>query len=105
MSNDFTGVSSFTGQVDAYTDGAQGFQMTDVDGRMELTFDEVDVSDGGVTLSIDAFIQSTGWETADFVRIWIVADGGEVDLLNTTGQDIDNLGIEDQWITYTLDLD
>ncbi len=39
------------------------------------------------------------------VRIWVVADGGEVDLLNTTGQDIDNLGIEDQWITYTLDLD
>ncbi len=35
-----------------YTDGAQGFQMTDVDGRMELTFDEVDVSDGGVALSI-----------------------------------------------------
>ena len=39
------------------------------------------------------------------MRIWVVADGGEVDLLNTTGQDIDNLGIEDQWITYTLDLD
>lgn len=105
LSNDFTGVSSYTGTVDAFTDGAQGFQMTDVDGRMELTFDEVDVSDGGVTLSIDAFIQSTGWEDADLVRIWVVADGGEVDLLNTTGQDIDNLGIEDQWITYTLDLD
>ena len=105
LSNDFTGVSSYTGTVGAFTDGAQGFQMTDVDGLMELTFDEVDVSDGGVTLSIDAFIQSTGWEVADLVRIWIVADGGEVDLLNTTGQDIDNLGIEDQWITYTLDLD
>ena len=105
LSNDYTGVSSFTGTVDAFTDGAQGFQMTDVDGRMELTFDEVDVSDGGVALSIDAFVQSTGWEAADLVRIWVVADGGEVDLLNTTGQDIDNLGIEDQWITYTLDLD
>ncbi|MCH1575412.1 MAG: lamin tail domain-containing protein, partial [Flavobacteriales bacterium] len=105
LSNDYTGVSSFTGTVDAFTDGAQGFQMTDIDGRMEVTFDEVDVSDGGVTLSIDAFVQSTGWESADLVRIWVVADGGEVDLLNTAGQDIDNLGIEDQWITYTLDLD
>ena len=105
LANDFTGVSSFTGTVDAFTDGSQGFQMTDVDGLMELTFDEVDVSSGGVTLSIDAFAQSTGWEAADLIRIWVVADGGEVDLLNTTGQDIDNLGIEGQWITYTLDLD
>jgi hypothetical protein len=105
LSNDFTGVSSYTGTVGAFTDGAQGFQMTDIDGLMEVTFDEVDVSSGGVTLSIDAFAQSTGWESADLIRIWVVADGGEVDLLNTTGQDIDNLGIEGQWITYTLDLD
>ncbi|MBL6645177.1 MAG: HYR domain-containing protein [Flavobacteriales bacterium] len=105
---DFVGVTSFTGAVGAYTDGSQGFQMQDTDGIMELVFDNVDVSTGGVTLTLDYFVQSTGWETSnpeDIIRIWVVTDGGEVDLLNTQGQDIDNLGIEGQWNMASLDLD
>ena len=102
---DYVGVSSFTGVVDAYTDGAQGFQFQDTDGIMELVLDNVDVSAGGVTLTLDAFVQSTGWETGDRIRIWVVADGGEVDLLDTDYQDIDGLGLEGQWNAFSLDLD
>jgi hypothetical protein len=102
---DFVGVTNFTGTVGAYTDGGQGFQMQDTDGIMELVLDAVDVSAGGVTLTLDYFPQSTGWETGDRIRIWVVADGGEVDLVDTDYQDIDNLGIEGQWNIASLDLD
>jgi len=102
---DYVGVTSFTGAVGAYTDGAQGFQMQDTDGIMELVLDAVDVSAGGVTLTLDYFPQSTGWETGDRIRIWVVADGGEVDLVDTDYQDIDGLGIEGQWNIASLDLD
>ena len=102
---DFVGATGFTGVVGAFTDGSQGFQMQDTDGIMEVVFDNVDVSQGGVTLSIDYFPQSTGWETADRIRIWVVADGGEIDLVDTDYEDIDGLGIEGMWNTATLDLD
>ena len=102
---DYVGVTSFTGAVGAFTDGSQGFQMQDTDGIMEVVFDNVDVSMGGVTLTLDYFPQSTGWETGDRIRIWVVADGGEIDLVDTDYQDIDGLGIEGQWNLATLDLD
>jgi len=102
---DYVGVTSFTGAVGAFTDGGQGFQMQDTDGIMELVLDAVDVSAGGVTLTLDYFVQSTGWETGDRIHIWVVADGGEVDLVDTDYQDIDGLGLEGQWNLASLDLD
>ena len=102
---DYVGVTSFTGAVGSYTDGSQGFQMQDTDGIMEVVFDNVDVSMGGVTLTLDYFPQSTGWETSDRIHIWVVTDGNEIDLVDTEGQDIDNLGIEGQWNVASLDLD
>lgn len=34
---DFVGVTSFTGTVGSFTDGSQGYQMSDMDGRMVLS--------------------------------------------------------------------
>ena len=102
---DYVGVTNFTGAVGAYTDGSQGFQMQDTDGIMEVVFDNVDVSMGGVTLTLDYYPQATGWEISDRIHIWVVTDGGEIDLVDTDNQDIDNLGIEGQWNVATLDLD
>ena len=95
-----------TDNAASYPDGSQGFQLSDIDGKVIVTMDAVDIS--GVTsseLTVQYFLQSTSWETSDVVRIWVVADGStELDLLDTTSQDIDSLGIEGSWNTLTQDL-
>ncbi|MCR8548988.1 ExeM/NucH family extracellular endonuclease [Salipiger sp. P9] len=102
---DYIGVQNFAGTVGAYTDGAQGYEMQDADGLLRMTFDAVDLSDvGAVTVSLDAFLQSTGWEADDLVNIYVLTDQGTVSLLDSTGQDIDDMGIEGAWMTLTAEL-
>ncbi len=107
---DFVGATDFTGTVGSFTDGTQGFQMSDADGTMRTSFDTVAVPAGAPrtlvewSVCLDLFVQETGWESDDRIRIWVVAGGNEIDLLNTTGSDIDDLGIEGGWDTLTLDL-
>jgi hypothetical protein len=109
---DFVGATNFTGTVGAFTDGVQGFQMQDADGLMRTSFDTV-MNPGALfnsrvetewSVCIDFFIQSTGWEADDRIRIWVESTGVEMDILNTMGADIDDLDIEDRWITAELDL-
>ena len=51
------------------------------------------------------FVASTGWEADDAIVIDIVVDGGVVvSILDTTGQDIDDLGIEGLWLNWLQDL-
>lgn len=102
---DFVGVTDFTGDVGAYTDGLQGFQISDPDGAMTVTFDTVDLT--GVTdatLTLDLFVNETGYESEDRVRVWVEGDGGVIDLIDTTGSDIDDLGIEGVWLNLMADL-
>lgn len=102
---DFIGVSDFTGVVGAYTDGLQGFQLQDSDGLLTVSIETVDLTGVDALVSIDTFLQGTGWESDDRVRVWVEVDGGqEIDLLNTMGSDIDDLEIEDSWMTLTADL-
>ena len=72
------------------------FQIADSDGTFELALDPVDISTAvNPMVSMNLFVNSTGWETADRIRVYVVfEDASEVDLLNTTGSDIDALGIE-----------
>ena len=110
---DFVGVTDFapTGD-DPYTDGDQGYQISDTDGNYILEFDQVDLT--GVTdptFSIDYFIAETGYEGdgtlnesgSDRLRIYIkdLTNGTEIDVLDTTGSDINDLAIEGSWITGT----
>ena len=39
---DFVGVTEFTGDVTAYTDGTQGYGIGDADGNYILEFDQLD---------------------------------------------------------------
>lgn len=103
---DFVGATNFTGTVGAFTDGVQGFQISDPDGLMTTTMSSVDLT-GRVapSVSIDYYMQATGYEADDRVRIWVEVDGGvEIDLLNSDGADINDLGIEGAWTTLSLDL-
>ena len=109
---DFVGATDFTGVVGSFTDGVQGFQMSDADGTMRTTFDTVTSPLGTPgprvefewLLCLDYFVQETGWESDDRIRIWVDADGTELDIVNTMGSDIDDLGIEDAWTTGFVNL-
>ncbi len=101
---DWVGASSFTGTVGSFTDGVQGYQMSDADGTMGLAFDTVNFA-GAWNVSIDLYVQTTGWEADDSIRLWVEVDGGTtIDLLNTIGTDVNDLGIEGAWMNLTLDL-
>jgi MYXO-CTERM domain-containing protein len=97
---DFVGVTNYTGggSPGSYTDGVQGYQLSDIDGIMVLTLSAVAGAD---SVSLDFWLNSTGYETTspnvDFLTI---TAGGEVGL-DTTGSDIDDLDIEGAWTTLT----
>jgi hypothetical protein len=105
---DWVGVTDFTGDVTAFTDGAQGYGMGDIDGNYILEFDTIDLTGyTGVTLGIDYYINSTGYEgdgtinddQNDRMRIYVkdLTNGTEIDVLNTEGSDINDLLIEGAW--------
>lgn len=107
---DFVGVSDFTGTVGSFTDGTTGYSFDDIDGKMVVTFDEIDFSNYLTgSISMDIFFASTGWESEDLVRAYIIVDGSEIDLVNTSGIDIDdlvdadNVSVEDKWTSYSAD--
>ncbi|WP_420006795.1 ExeM/NucH family extracellular endonuclease [Arenibacterium sp. LLYu02] len=99
---DFIGVQSYAGTVGAYSDGVQGYELSDADGLLRLSFDAIDLTAvDELTFSIDYFLQSAGYEADDLVKIYIATDAGEVVLLDSTGSDIDDLGIEGSWTTLS----
>ncbi|MEM1228156.1 MAG: hypothetical protein AAGJ40_20900 [Planctomycetota bacterium] len=96
---DAVGVTNAISTVGAFTDGTQGYQMSDPDGLMSLSFADVNIASmGSVMISIDSFVNSTTWETTDSYRVFATVDGSEIDLLSTAGSDIDDLGIEGSWM-------
>lgn len=102
---DFVGVTDFTGTVGAYTDGLNGFQISDADGLMTVTMDTVDVTGLNAALSIDLFVQDTGYEDGDRARVWVEVDGGEmIDLFAVAGDDLETSAATGSWLTLNLDL-
>ena len=97
---DFVGVTDYmgSGSPGGFTDGEQGYQLSDTDGIMVLTLSAVEGAD---SVSLDFWLNSTGYETTppnvDFLTI---TAGGELGI-DTTGSDIDDLGIEGAWTTLT----
>jgi hypothetical protein len=109
----FVGVTTFATTVTAYTDGSKGYQMSDADGTMRVTFDEVDLTSyTTANVRLDVFVQSTGWELTpfeDFIHIYILLENGDkIDLLNTKGKDIDDdaalMAMEGKWNELKLDI-
>ncbi len=99
VDGDYVGVTNYTGGgVGEYPDGVQGYQMSDTDGIMQVVFDTVTNSGGGDwSVGLDMLVGSTGWET-DAIVVDVVVDGGEIiSIFDTTGQDIDDMGIEGVW--------
>ncbi|MEO1050015.1 MAG: T9SS type A sorting domain-containing protein [Bacteroidota bacterium] len=97
--------TTVAGFIPGFTDGEKGYKLHDADGELIVSFDEVTLDPSrSYVVDIDYFINATSWESDDRIRIWVVVDGGEeIDILNPT-EDIDNLGIEGQWLTGSADL-
>ena len=49
-------------------------------------------------------MNETGWEADDAITITVTTDAGDVTILDTTGSDIDNLGIEGVFIPGTANI-
>lgn len=107
---DAVGVTDRTATVGAFPDGLNGYEMSDCDGNFILEFNPVDLTNvTSPTVSVDFFLTETGYEgdgvenqaSSDRLRIYAkdLTQGIETDLLNTTGNDINDLSIEGSWIT------
>ncbi|MEE2606459.1 MAG: hypothetical protein VX402_01355, partial [Candidatus Thermoplasmatota archaeon] len=85
---DYFGTVNYTGTVGNFTDGTKGYQMSDVDGIATLALDDVIAE----YLSFDFFLQDTGYETSnpeDYLVIRFVGANSDIEIINTTGYDID----------------
>ena len=82
---DYVGVTSYSTTVGSFTEGTQGYQMSDTDGIMIVNTTSVSAVD---SVSLDLFVQSTSWETSDYVTVSFIGTTTTV-LLDTNGFDID----------------
>ena len=101
---DYVGVTDYTTAVGSYTDGSQGYQMSDCDGQMVLTFNAVDISGyTDVRVSLDLFVADTGYEATDYATVTAQTDVGNVVLYNNsdTGLETD----AGSWMNLSADID
>ena len=85
---DYFGTVNYTGTVGNFTDGDNGYQMSDVDGITTLILDSVNAE----YVNFDMFLQDTGYETStpiDYLVILFNGTNSQVQIVNTTGYDID----------------
>ena len=85
---DYFGTVNYTGTVGNFTDGNNGYQMSDVDGVTTLILDSVNAE----YVNFDMFLQNTSYETStpiDYLVILFNGTNSQVQILNTTGYDID----------------
>ena len=72
-----------------------------------LRFDQVEVPSTvtTVTISFELYVSESNWGAEDYIKVWVeVAPGVFVDILDSTGVDVDDLGlVEGAWNTVTQD--
>jgi len=100
---DYFGTINYTGTVGNFTDGNNGYQMSDVDGIATLALDDITAE----VMTFDFFLQDTGYETSnpvDYLVIRFVGANSDIEIVNTTGYDIDtdNSSWLDTWTTMTV---
>ncbi|MBV1922722.1 MAG: T9SS type A sorting domain-containing protein [Flavobacteriaceae bacterium] len=121
VDGDFVGVTTFTPSGDlGFTDGDQGYQISDTDGTMILEFGEVDLTGvSSPSISMDFILSINGDGTngnyegdgtvnesgSDRLRIYVkdLTNNTEIDLFNSTGSDLDDLVPTDGSGLYILE--
>ena len=85
---DYFGTINYTGTVGNFSDGNNGYQMSDVDGIATLALDDITAE----VMTFDFFLQDTGYETSnpvDYLVIRFIGANNDIEIINTTGYDID----------------
>ncbi len=100
---DYFGTINYTGTVSNFTDGNNGYQMSDVDGIATLALDDITAE----VMTFDFFLQDTGYETSnpvDYLVIRFIGANSDIEIINTTGYDIDtdNSSWLGTWTTMTV---
>ncbi len=106
---DFVGVTTFQPSAElGFTDGVQGYQVSDADGNFIMEFDQVDLTGvGTASISLDFLLSINDTPTngnyegdgtlnesgSDRLRIYVkdITNATEIDLFNSTGMDLDDL--------------
>lgn len=106
-------ISGPTGN-NSFPDGDQGYKISDVDGNFILKFDPIISTSTAPGMTINYFISETGYEGdgtvnesgSDRLRIYVnhLEENEEYDIINTTGSDINELGIEGTWNVGFIEL-
>jgi len=105
---DSVGITTSTPSGDnPYPDGDQGYKISDVDGNFILEFDEVEFFEWPGHIYLNYFIADEGFEGdgtvntsgSDRIRIYVkdLTNNAELDILNSTGSDINDLGLQGTW--------
>ncbi len=105
---DYLGVTDYTPiYQESMADGNQAYQLQDADGKIQLTFDTVNVTGmDNVWVLLDLFVKATSWETAgegtgfDAIDIKLQTDAGNVQIVDPN-VDPDFSGLEGKWTTLT----
>jgi hypothetical protein len=94
------GVSNASEFVGSYANGSKGYIMRDPDGKMIVTFATVNLTGyTNVQFSMKLFVNDTGWESNDFIKITLALTGAaNIPVLDTSGNDIDDFQIEGAWL-------
>ncbi len=112
-SSDWIGVDSQTGRVDLpdtapdgslYGPGQQYFVVNDPDGRLELTFEPIDVfAWTNRSISLSYYVNADNYEPGDTLEVRI-SDGNQIWIIESLGAA--QLGERgDQWTTLAIDLE
>lgn len=119
-SGDFIGVNDFTGSnapgvsdagVAVATGVEHNFQFNDADGRLDLVFEAVDVSNfENRTLTLNYWLADTGYESDDFFIVSLSDGDTSVELYNISEVDLEALSTGDnaeagEWNTLSVDLE
>ena len=109
---DHVGITDDTGITGAWSEGNQGYVLSDIDGNFILNFSEIQLNQSTeTTVSCSLFIRESTYEgdgtqnasNSDRIAIYVVdpSNGSKIDLINTEGPDIDDLDIEGRWLRLT----
>ena len=98
-----------------YPDGDKGYKISDVDGNFILKFDEVEFLEWGGIIYLSYFIVDEEFEGdgtvnesgSDRIRIYAknLTNNSEVDILNSTGSNINDLGLQGTWQEVEISVD
>ncbi len=91
------------GEFTDWADGNAGYVFGDPDGLLELTFEEVDVSNyENVTVSFSVFVSDTGYEANDSFQVTLLTDSGEELLVDFGESELEAASEEFQTISFDL---